>query len=129
MHTSPHSFRFAALAAALLLASCGKPETITAGPPDDMKNQLANAKPVELPPAMEASKSYRCKDNSVVFIDWFAGGKQAIVRAKRDASPTTLKSDEAGKTLTAEGYALDGSSKDSTIEIAQPDKPKQSCKA
>lgn len=122
-------FRSASIAAVLLLSACGKPETIVAdNAPDDMQAQLNAAKPVELPPAMTASKSYRCKDNSLVFVDFFAGDKQAIIHpGKKDATPVTLKADEAGKPLTADGYTLKGSG--ATVQIAQPGKPEQSCKA
>ncbi len=34
--------------------------------PDPMADELANAAPVELPPSIAASKTYRCKDNSLV---------------------------------------------------------------
>jgi uncharacterized lipoprotein YajG len=128
MRIAPPPFRTAALAALLTLAACDtKPTTIIAGPPDDMAAELNSAKPVELPPAMEASKSYRCKDNSVVYVDWFTGGKQATLRAKKDGTPTILKADEDGKPLVAEGYEISGSSKAGTISVTQPDKGKQSC--
>lgn len=121
--------RSASIAAVLLLSACGQPETITADEaPDDMKEQLNAAKPVELPPAMTASKSYRCKDNSIVYVDFFAGDKQAIIHpGKKDATPVTLKADEAGQPLTADGYTLKGSG--ATIQFTAPGKPEQSCKA
>lgn len=122
-------FRSASVAAVLLLSACGQPETITADEaPDDMKAALNAAKPVELPPAMTASKSYRCKDNSLVFVDFFAGDKQAIIHpGKKDATPITLKADEAGQPLTADGYTVKGSG--ATIQYAAPGKAEQSCKA
>ncbi|MBV9843253.1 MAG: hypothetical protein JOY99_17245 [Sphingomonadaceae bacterium] len=131
MRIPPALLRTAAFAALATLAACdNKPTTIVAGPPDDMQAQLNTAKPVELPPAMEASKSYRCKDNSVVYVDWFTGGKQASLRSKKDGSPTVLKADEAGKPLTAAGgYSLTGSSTASSVTVEQPGKGKQSCDA
>jgi hypothetical protein len=130
MRTPSALLRTAAFAAILGLTACNsQPTTIVAGPPDDMADQLNSAKPVELPPAMEASKSYRCKDNSVVYVDWFSGGKQANVRAKKDGPPTVLKADEAGQPLVADGYAVSGDSKAASIDVTQPGKPKQSCDA
>ena len=63
----------ALLAPALLLAGCNnKPTTIVGGgPADPTANQIAAAPPVKLPPALLASKSYRCKDNTLVYVDWF----------------------------------------------------------
>ena len=51
------------------LVAC-KQETIVAnGPADPMADELAHAAPVELPPAIASSKTYRCKDNGVVTIE------------------------------------------------------------
>ena len=124
-------FRLAPVAAALLLAACGKPTTIVAdGPADDMKADLAAAGPVELPPAMSASKSFRCKDNSIVFIDFFAGDRQATLHpGKRDAPAVMLKAAAAGDPLTAPGYSLTGTATGATVQLGQPGKPEQSCKA
>ncbi|USI73644.1 hypothetical protein [Sphingomonas morindae] len=133
MHILPRIRLAAPAAAGLLLFALGacnmQPENIEVGPNDDQKEALAHAKPVELPPAIEASKSYRCKDNSVVYIDWFAGGKSATVRPKKDDSPVMLKADQAGQPLTAEGgYAISGTSKASNVDVTLPGKGKQSCK-
>lgn len=126
-----HNFsllRATAVSAVLLLAACNqKPEVLEQ--PDDMKTELATAKPVELPPAMVASKSYRCKDNSVVYIDFFAGDKQANVRTSKDGTPTQLKAEQGGQPLVAAGYSLTGTATSSEITLVQPDKPSQTCKA
>lgn len=115
----------------LALGACNsQPQNIVGGPDDDQAQALANAAPVELPPAIEASKSYRCKDNSVVYVDWMAGGKQAAVRAKKTDAPTMVKAAEAGQEMTAEGgFALSGKASDATAEITVPGKDKQSCKS
>ncbi len=66
-----------ALASAAALAGCSNEDhnLVVGGPEDPMANQLANAAPVELPPAIAASKIYRCKDNSVVYVDWLSDNK------------------------------------------------------
>ena len=128
MRTPPTLLRTAAIAALVTLAACDN-KPIVAGPPDDMAAELNTAKPVELPPAMEASKSYRCKDNSVVYVDWFTGGKQAILKTSKDGSPTVLKAEEDGKPFVADGYELSGSSKAGSVSVTQPGKGKQSCDA
>ena len=61
-----------------------------------MADELANAAPVELPPAIAASKTYRCKDNSVVRIDWLRGDKGAYVHGDGQTQ-THLKPAEAGR--------------------------------
>jgi hypothetical protein len=118
----------------LALAAC-KQETIVAGDrPDPMADELANAAPVELPPAIVASKTYRCKDNSLVQIDWLADNKGAYVHGDGQAQ-THLKPAEAveGKPassdLTAEGgFVLKGNATVSTVNLALPGKGAQVCK-
>ncbi len=127
-----HNFsplRSTALVAVLFLAACNqKPEVLEQ--PDDMKAELATAKPVELPPALIASKSYRCKDNSVVYIDFFAGDKQANLRTKKDGTPIQLKAEQGGQPLVADGgYSLTGTATSSEITLAQPGIASETCKA
>ena len=68
-----------AMAGVALLSACNKndePEVV-GGPADPMAEQLANAAPVELPPSVKATKQYRCKDNSLYFVDFMTDDKTA----------------------------------------------------
>lgn len=121
----------------LALAACNsEPETIVGGEqPDPMATELANAAPVELPPAIAASKTYRCKDNSLVQIDWLAQDKGAYVHGDGQAQ-THLKPAEAvegqpaSTDLTAEGgYVLKGNPSASIVTLTLPGKAAQACKA
>ena len=67
-----------ALLAAAALAGC-EPETIVAGPGGD--EEPMNNVGVVLPPSIQATKAYRCKDNSLVYIDWMSDG---TARAKKE---------------------------------------------
>jgi hypothetical protein len=134
MMTSPTIRRaLPILSAALFLtvAACNsQPENIVVGPPDDMKDQLANAKKVELPPAMLASKSYRCGDNSLAYVDWYADDKSAGIHKAKGDAPTIVKAPEPGKEMTADGgFALTGDAKAASISITMPGKGKRSCDA
>ncbi|MEO5773066.1 MAG: hypothetical protein ABIQ32_02975 [Sphingomicrobium sp.] len=103
------------LAASAALAGCNKSDQAAANAAE--ANNLAEAAPVVLPPSITASKSYRCKDNSVVYIDWMSDGS---ARAKKTR-------DAVGDAVTAipTGSAdLTGDSKASTITYKG-----QSCKA
>lgn len=117
----------AALALCLVAGCQQQTETVDSRAPDPMASQLANAAPIELPPAMKASVAFRCKDNSLVYVDFFEGDKQANLKAKRDGTATVLKAAEAGQPLTAEGYSLDGDAKN--ITLTQPGKGSQTCRA
>jgi hypothetical protein len=115
---------------AAALAACDN-STIVAGEPyDPQANTVANAGPVELPPAIASSKIYRCKDNSIVYIDWLSDNKSANVRTDRNAPPTQVAAPEAGQPMIAQGgYSLAGTATDASVMLALPGKGSQSCKA
>jgi len=132
MRTSFRPLRTAPVLSGLLflaLAACNsQPENIVVGPQDDMKDQLAHAKPVELPPSIQATKTFRCKDNSVAYVDFYSDGKSAGLHLKKDSAPTVLKAPAAGEPMVADGgYALSGSATASTVSLTLPGKPKQDC--
>ncbi len=119
------------------LVACNKEShTIVGGDqPDPMKDELAKAAPVELPPAIASTKTYRCKDNSVVRIDWLQGGKGAYLHGDGH-DQTHLKAAEAiegqpaSSDLTAEGgFVLKGNATASAVSLTVPGKGSQSCKA
>ena len=119
-----------AVAALGLLSACNnndKPEVV-GGPADPMAERLANAAPVELPPSVKSSLQYRCKDNSLLFVDFLSDDKTANLRTEKDGAPTKLVAAEPGKPFTAEGgFEVSGSGKQ--ITVATPGKGAQSCKA
>jgi hypothetical protein len=121
---------FAAAAALLSLAACNqdKPEELSSVSPDPMKTELANRAPIELPPAIAASKSMRCGDNSLVFVDFFQGDKMVIVRTTKDGPATTLEAPNAGEPFVGEGgYKLTGNAKSATV--VTPNEGTRTCHA
>ena len=118
------------VAALFALAACNTkptPEVVDTNP-DPMANELANRAPVELPPAIKADKTLRCKDNSLVYVTFFEGDKQALVRTAKDGPATRLIAPTAGDPLVADGgWKLTGTTK--TITLTQPGKTAQSCKS
>ena len=101
-----------AIVAAAALAGCNKEDhTIVGGPPGD--NAEANVG-VTLPPAIAASKTYRCKDNSLIYIDWLSDGS---ARVKKTQS-------EVGTSVPAGSEQLKGAATDTSITYNG-----QSCKA
>ena len=97
-----------ALGAAALSACNTQPETITANETDPMAAELANAAPVTLPPAIAASKTYRCKDNSLIYIDWYADGS-AMVKMKQDETGTQVPAPVEGSKSPLTGDAKSAS--------------------
>ena len=96
------------LAAAAALAGCNKQgHTISAEPTGE--NLAANA-PVALPPSITASKSYRCKDNALIYVDWMSDGTARVKKTREEIGTTVtpgneLKGDANGKSITYNGQA------------------------
>lgn len=117
-----------AVAVALLaLSACdNKPQEVTNVAPDPMASVLANKAPIELPPSIKADVSLRCKDNSLAFVTFFEGDKQALVKTTKDGTQVKLTAEKAGDPLKADGYVMTGDPK--AVTLTQPGKPAQLCK-
>jgi hypothetical protein len=117
----------AALAALLALGACNsEPETIVAGPADPQAEALKNAPAVEAPPMIQASRTFRCKDNSLVYADFFTN-QTVRVRTEKDGTPTVLAAASGKPPYTADGWSVSDNSKD--ITLTAPGKGTQTCKA
>ena len=99
--------------AAAALAGCNSEDhTIVTGPGAD--EEPMNNVGVVLPPSIQASKAYRCKDNSLVYVDWLSDG---TARVKKDRN-------EVGTSLPAGDPSLQGDAQAASITYNG-----QSCKA
>ena len=110
-------FTMIMLVAAAALAGCNSEDhTIVSDPagPDPMANAVANASSVQLPPSIQASKAYRCKDNSLIYVDWLSDGTARVKKTR----------EEVGTTLPAGDTSLTGDAKAASITYNG-----QSCKA
>ena len=118
----------AAAAALFAVSACNSssaPEVIDTNP-DPMAANIANAAPIELPPAIKADKTMRCKSGDLVYVTFFQGDKQAVVRTEKAGTPTVLKAAEAGQPLTADGgWSMTGST--SEVSLTVPGKGKLTC--
>lgn len=118
----------APIALSFLLAACGQPETITAGNlTDPDAEKIKAAPPVKLPPAMLASTSYRCKDNSVVSVDWFNDGTTAAIKPKKDAAAVSLTAPAPGQPYVGSDYEVTGTADAKEITVKKPGGSAQAC--
>lgn len=92
-----------ALVAAAALAGCNQEDhTIVAGPGADEENVVVNTD-IKLPPAIVASHKYRCKDNSVISVDWLSDGTENSARVTpQGGSAVTLTQASAAAAAGAE---------------------------
>ena len=118
----------ASIAALLSLGACNsEPETITAGTVDPQAEALKKAPPLtEAPPMIKASRTFRCKDNSLVYVDFYTNST-AKVRTEKDGAPTVLTAQGGKPPFTAEGWSLSDNA--DQVSLSAPAKGSQSCKA
>jgi hypothetical protein len=117
---------------AAALAGCNKSDhTIVTGPDvDDPQANVVAKGPVALPPSIASSKTYRCADNKIVYVDWLSDNKSANIKTEKDGALTVVTASEPGKAMSAAGgYSLEGASGAASAKIAVPGHPAQSCKA
>jgi hypothetical protein len=129
----------------LALAACNKTETPAADADAEAAKVAEAAKPVELPPSITASGTYRCKDNTILYVDFLGKNEAADIRVGEktaaavrvtapkveapvegaaapaaEAAPAGPMKSEDGKTTLA------GSGKQINVKLA--DKGGQTCK-
>ena len=119
---------FVAAAALLPLAACNSNRAEEAATMNAANEAAAaNIAAIELPPAIKAEKSFRCRDNSLAFVTFFEGDTQAVVKDKADATGTMLKAATAGEPLTAEGgWSMTGDS-EKGVTLTRPGKAAIEC--
>jgi hypothetical protein len=102
------SYPTLALCAAVLgLSACkSEPETFNIGTGDPMQAELANAADVALPPMLRATTTYRCKDNSLIFVDYMTDDMSANLRTEKGGPITPLKAPEAGQPFVSADNAV-----------------------
>ena len=120
-----HLLAAATCAALFTLAACNsEPEVVTVNKYDPMEEALKNAPQVEAPPMMQASRTYRCRDNSLVFVDFYTNNT-AQVRTSRDGTPTVLTAEGGNPPYTAPGYSVSANADE--VSLTAPGKGTQSC--
>jgi hypothetical protein len=100
---------------------------VTSTAPDPQAEALKNAAPIVAPPSITAEASLRCADNSLVYIDFYKGETQVVVRTVKGGTGTTLTAPAAGQPYVADGYKVTGNAK--AASVALPGKSAQSCHA
>ncbi|MEA2998307.1 MAG: hypothetical protein QOK17_140 [Sphingomonadales bacterium] len=126
MHKTPALPVAASLAALLALGACNnKPTTVIAKEDDPQAEQLKNAKPVAPPPMIQASRTYRCKDNSLLYADFYTNNTVSVRTRKEGGTPTVLTAADGKPPYTAPGYSVSANSE--SISFTAPGKGAQPC--
>ncbi len=131
----------------LALAACNKSET-PAAEAEAEAAKTAEAAPIAMPPAITASTTYRCGDNTILYVDFLGKNEAADIRVgEKTATPVRVtapvaaapaadatatapaaEAAPAGPMKSADGAAtLSGSGKSINVKLA--DKGAQTCKS
>jgi len=89
MYRTPPLLAAAASAALFTLSACGKNEPEMVNTYDPQAQELQNAAPVQLPPAITDNRTYRCSDNSLIYVVFF-NNNTAMLRTSPEGTPTQL---------------------------------------
>jgi hypothetical protein len=129
----------------LALAACNKTETPAEG---EAGTDTATAAPIAMPPAITASGTYRCADNTILYVDFLGANEAADIRvgdkaaaavrvsaaapvapAADSATPAApAEAAPAGPLKSADGESsLSGSGKQINVKLAG--KGAQTCKS
>jgi hypothetical protein len=103
------TFIIAPLIAAMALVGCDSGETIVLNPDGSEVNEAREqaVQNVTLPPAIVGSGKYRCKDNSLISVEWLSDGTTNTARVTPEGgTAVALTQAEAGGAYTAEGASL-----------------------
>ena len=126
-----------ALGAILTLSACNKDDhtLVEQGPADPMANELAKAAPVELPPSIAASKTYRCDGNKVVEIDWTerdgkpAGANYRVGAETVASTVTSAPAEGTGPYTGADGSSITGTKDAASVKVTLPGQSTITCRA
>jgi hypothetical protein len=105
----------AASAVLFVLSACQQSGPEVLNTYDPQEDALKNATPVHLPPAVTASKTYRCADNSLAYVDFYNNNTAILRRGNRDAAPTTLTAEGGNPPFTGDGSSVSGTGDHVTI--------------
>ena len=105
----------AASAALLALAGCNNEPVQINTVERDTSAPTTQLNASELPPSITASKTYRCSDNSLYFVEFYSNSTAAIHRGSRDAPATMLNGTAATGPFSAEGQSVSGTGDNVTI--------------
>ena len=117
----------APLAALLALAACNSDaETVTAVAADPQAEALKNAPAAAPLPMIKANRTWRCKDNSLVYADFYTD-ETVQIRTEKDGAATRLTAADGQAPYTAEGWSLSANA--AQVTLTAPGKGTQSCRA
>ena len=98
------------LAAAAALAGCNNSDHTIVSGPDEGNNAVVNEH-VALPPSISSSKSYRCADNKLIYVDWMSDGSARVKKTREEvgtpvaAGAPELKGNATGGSITYNGQS------------------------
>lgn len=117
----------AASAVLLTLSACGQEQPEAAAEAQNQQNQTAEraAPAAELPPSIQASRTFRCGDD-VYYVD-FLTNNTAQLRTEQSGPATILTAEGGNPPFVAEGYSI--AANEAETRIAVPGKAARTCRS
>ncbi len=116
----------AASAVLLTLSACSQEQPDAAAEAQNQQNQIQHvARVTELPPAIQASRTFRCGDD-VYYVDFYTNNT-AQLRTEQTGPATTLTAEGGNPPFVAEGYSIAANAAETRIAV--PGKPAQTCRS
>jgi hypothetical protein len=120
------TFAAAALLAGMSLTACSQGSEDAEAQNNQASAERAAPAPANLPPSIAASRTYRCPDNSLVYVDFFTDDTAAI-RLEELGTPVRLTKENGQGAFKAEGHSV--AANEASTSITLPGKPAQTCRA
>ena len=120
------TFAAAALLAGMSLTACSQGSEEAEAQNNQAAAERAAPAAANLPPSIAASRTYRCPDNSLVYVDFFTDNTAAI-RLEELGTPTRLTTENGQGAFKAEGYSVAANEASTSIQV--PGKSAQTCRA
>ena len=89
----------------LALAACNNSETPAADAEAEAAKTAEAAAPAEMPPAITASGTYRCGDNTILYVDFLGANEAADIRVGDKAAAAVRVTAPAPEAAPADGAA------------------------
>ena len=119
-----HLLAAAAFAASIALGACNsQPEVVHKY--DPMADALKNAKQVAPPPMIQESRTYRCRDNSLYFVDFYTNNTATLRRTEGGTPEAMLTAEGGNPPYTGSGFSV--SNRGTSVSINAPGHGSQSC--
>lgn len=120
-----HLLAAAATAATIALAACNDSPPEVINKYDPMEEALKNAPRAAPPPMIQVTRTYRCRDNLLVYVDFYTNNTASVLQSEGGTPVARLTAEGGNPPYTGSGYSISGNG--TSVTITAPGHASQSC--